>query len=174
MRNSLRVALIGLIALVAVGWFFANSKAPTANPSIQTPVQDAKSVTLVVDFGKASGKPVQSFDLQNVKSNATGWDLFALANLNVQGTQQFPAGFVCRIEGWPTETSQDCADTPAYSEGHWAYYVTSIQLGGGWLLSGQGAATHIPDCAAYEGWAWVAAGQESVAPRFDVQPRGCK
>jgi hypothetical protein len=173
-RNSLRLALIGLIALVAVGSFVANSKAPTAESSISKPVEDTKPVTLVIDFGKASGKSVQSFDLQNVKNNATGWDLFALAKLTVQGTHQFPSGFVCRIDGWPSEALQDCADTPAYSEGHWAYYVTSLQLGGGWLLSGQGAATHIPDCAAYEGWAWVAAGQESAAPRFDVQLRGCK
>jgi hypothetical protein len=174
MRNSLRLALIGLVALVAVGWFATNQQPPVVAPSASASSESSKPVTLVVDFGKDSGRPVLSYDLQGVTNGSTGWDLFTLANLHVQGTQQFPAGFVCRINGWPSEAAQDCADTPTYKEGHWAYYVTSLQLGGGWLLSGQGASAHTPECAGYEGWVWVAPGQESSPPRFKVQTRGCK
>lgn len=132
-----------------------------------------KKVTLVIDYGTKSNRPMQTFELKNLPGDIKGWDLFKSANLSVRGTDPFPSGFVCRIDGWPNKAQQDCADTPNFAEGHWAYYVTNSSLGSGWLLSGQGAATHIPECAGYEGWSWVAPGEDSKPPRYPVSQRGC-
>jgi hypothetical protein len=172
-RLNLRVALIGLVTLVAIGavWsglWDSGLIGPTKAGGKQ------KSVTLVIDYGIESNRPVKSEDLINLPSDVKGWDLFKAANLSVQGTDQFPSGFVCRIEEWPKKTLQDCADTPAFDEGHWAYYVTNSSMGSGWLLSGQGAATHMPECAGYEGWSWIAPGEESKPPRYPVTHRGCQ
>jgi hypothetical protein len=134
----------------------------------------SKNVTLVVDFGKQSGRPTRVLTVNDVAPTLTGWNLLSLAKLKVQGTQQYPLGFVCRIDGWPTAKQQDCSSTPSFRSGHWAYYVTNFQLGGGWLLSGQGAGSHIPDCGGYEGWSWISGGQPNTPPRFKVAIRACK
>jgi len=160
-RIALALALISLATL-------APSSPVSANPHI------SKSVTLVVDFGKASGLKTKVASLPDVPERATGWELFGLAGLKVQGTEQFPSGFVCRIAAWPPAKKQDCADTPSFKEGHWAYFVTNFQLGKGWIFSGQGAASHIPDCGGYEGWSWVAGGQAIQPPRLKVVLRACK
>jgi hypothetical protein len=133
-----------------------------------------KSVTLVIDYGAGSKLATKVVDLTDIPSSTSGWALFSLARQRVQGTQQFPIGFVCRINGWPTVTRQNCAGTPAYRDGHWAYYVTNYQLGQGWILSGQGAATHIPDCGSYEGWSWIPGGQPNRPPRYKAETRACK
>jgi hypothetical protein len=158
MRLNLRVALWLLIALVAVGglWSTAQPDATKSGSSI------GKRVTLVIDFGAASGIQTRVQELDDVSQDATGWSLFETAGVSAEGTSDFPTGFVCRLEGWPTRADQDCADTPKYSEGHWAYYVTSSEIGPGWLLSGRGAATQVPECGGFEGWTWVEAGEECL------------
>jgi hypothetical protein len=160
MRISLRVALWLLIALVALGsfWKAGDSSAGDVDASAN------KKVTLVIDFGATSKRPIVVKALADLKQTATGWSLIKTAGLDAQGTDEFPSGFVCRIQGWPSEQTQDCADTPTSSEGHWAYYVTNSDLGSGWILSGQGAAAHVPECGGYEGWKWVAAGEEASPP----------
>jgi hypothetical protein len=170
MRISLRVALWLLIALVAVGgfWKAAESNAGDIDESA------TKKVTLVIDFGATSNRPTVVRALDDVKQTATGWSLFKTAGLDAQGTDEFPSGFVCRIQGWPSEQTQDCADTPTYSEGHWAYYVTNSELGSGWILSGQGAAAHVPECGGYEGWKWVAPGEEVSPPRENPVIEKCQ
>ena len=173
MRFNLRVVLVSLVALVAAGVFLPGLGSKTwFAPSVAGGGE--KFATLVIDYGSASGLPVQSFDLDALSPTTKGWDLFEAAGLQVQGTDQFPSGFVCRINDWPTKETQDCADTPSFQEGHWAYYVTNARMGYGWLLSGQGAAAHEPDCAGYEGWSWVGAGQEAQPPRFQTLMRGCQ
>jgi hypothetical protein len=134
----------------------------------------SKNVTVVVDFGKKSGRATRVISLSSVSTTASGWTLLTKTKLNIVGTQQYPTGFVCRIAGWPTSKQQDCADTPTYKEGHWAYYVTKFAVGAGWLLSGQGSATHVPDCGGYEGWSWIAGGETTKPPRFKVEIRACK
>ena len=170
MRITLRVALWLLIALVAVGglWKAAESSAGDVDESA------TKRVTLVIDFGAASKRPTVVKALGDVKQTATGWSLFKTAGIDARGTDEFPNGFVCRIQGWPSEQAQDCADTPTYSEGHWAYYVTSSELGSGWILSGQGAAAHVPECGGYEGWKWVAPGEEASPPSENPVIEKCK
>ena len=171
MRNKLRVAFIGLLALVFLGGIWSSFSAPR-NLLDETPKD--KSVTLVVDYGQQSNRELQTFELNGLISSIRGWELFKAARLPVEGTAQYPNGFVCRINGWPTKAEQDCQDTPSFREGHWAYYVTSSSLGSGWMLSGQGAAMHTPDCGGYEGWSWVEPGQESLEPRFEPTFRACK
>jgi hypothetical protein len=172
-RNSLRVAFIGLLALVAIGWLMNQLQQP--HNSGAAPDSDVtKTVTLVVDFGERSRKPIFNQDLAGVSSTATGWDVFKAALLPVAGTGEFPTGFVCRISDWPTSAEQDCADTPQFNEGHWSYFVTNPNLGPGWVISGQGASAHKPDCGGYEGWSWVEPGQTPKPPRFETTRRGCK
>ena len=163
---------MGLVALVAIGLAWPGLTGGSKR-SLEPIEHQSKTVTLVIDFGDESGRPVESFDLTSIKGDAKGWDLFSAAGLDVLGTDQFPTGFVCRIEGWPGVESRDCADTPTFSEGHWAYYVTNTKLGSGWILSGQGAAMHEPKCAGYEGWSWVKGNEDAQAPRFKPTHREC-
>ncbi|MEY3908471.1 MAG: hypothetical protein RLZZ90_378 [Actinomycetota bacterium] len=179
MRFSLRKVLLGLIALVVIGGFFSGlnfqNAGPEADPRMaQEGSPDTGPVTLVVDFGPESGlEPI----IRRVESfGGTGWELFAAAGVSVEGTAEFPTGFICRIAEHPEREKQDCLDTPQFSEGSWAYFVTNSKLGSGWLLSGAGASTHQPECGGYEGWLWVAPGQSSgqKLPSVEARPESCK
>jgi hypothetical protein len=174
MRLNLRVALISLVALVAAGGLFnALSGSPAFTPQVAG--GGKKSVTLVIDFGQKSGKPTIVKQLSELKPDIKGWDLFASANLSVEGTAEYPTGFVCRIDGWPTHSMQDCESTPTFAQGHWAYFVTNSKMGSTWILSGQGAATHSPECAGYEGWRWIDPNDSSATlPRYKTQPLACQ
>jgi hypothetical protein len=158
-----------LIALVAVGglWSAGNSDATNVESAA------GKKVTLVIDFGEGSSRPPRVERLEALDQRASGWSLFASAGVAVEGTAQFPTGFVCRVAGWPSKANQNCADTPSYAEGHWAYYVTKRDIGVGWILSGQGAATHVPECGGYEGWKWVGPGEVSSPPRTSPKLEAC-
>ena len=171
MRGILRVAFLALLTLVIVGAFWSQNHAEhLANKG----AAETKFVTLVIDYGAKSGKPIQRFEVPDAPANASGWDLFKFAGVRAEGTEQYPTGFVCRLNDWPSAAAEDCKQTPAYAKGHWAYFVTNRSLGSGWILSGQGAAAHIPDCGSFEGWSWIAGGANSTAPRFDTKIRGCK
>lgn len=173
MRSHLRWAFVGLLVLVAVGALFANQTPPPPTPLVVEQASN-KPVTVVIDYGDQSKRSIDVFDLPQVPAGATGWDVLKQARVQIQGTDQFPTGFACRLNWWPTVEMQDCRDTPKASEGHWAYFVTNSQIGKGWIMSGQGAATHIPDCGGYEGWSWMPAGSAATPPRFEVTQRGCK
>ena len=169
MKLNLRVALIGLVALVAIGGLLrVSSPMPLG-------VTATKHVTLVVDFGSQSARPAIVKRLTGLAASATGWSLFSAASISVEGTAQYPAGFVCRIAGWPSNATEDCKNTPG-AKGHWAYFVTDQRLGHGWVLSGQGASQHVSPCGAWEGWLWVGEGvsasSPSVAPKLDAA--GCQ
>lgn len=173
MRFKLSYALIGLVAFVAIGAFFTAHPA-TSLQALDPAATATKDVTLVIDYGATSGRSIDVIDLNQVTNAATGWDVLLDAQAKVQGTDQYPTGFVCRINGWPTAADQDCRETPKANQGHWAYFVSNLQLGKGWILSGQGASAHIPDCGGFEGWSWVAAGETATPPRYSVSTRGCK
>lgn len=177
MRFTLRKVLVGLVTLVGIGSVWSGLFAPTGSQSKPSSLESNNSsgkVTLVIDFGSDSGLPpiirkVDSF-------SGTGWELFEAADVEVSGTAEFPTGFVCRIEGVPSVGSQDCLDTPKFSEGSWSYFVTNAKLGSGWLLSGAGAASHRPECGAFEGWLWVAPGESSgqKLPSVPANPENCE
>ena len=176
MRFTLRKVLLGLIALVVIGWFLSGLNSteagPVYPPGSLTPAKQGK-VTLVVDFGAGSG--VAPIIREVEKFGGTGWDLFDAAGVSVEGTAEFPTGFVCRIAEYPSVDKQDCLDTPEFSEGSWAYFVTNSEMGSGWIMSGAGAGTHRPECGGYEGWLWVAPGESSgqKVPSVEPNPEAC-
>jgi hypothetical protein len=188
-RKLLRATLIGLVLLAATatvwpalssavglkldwgsqtkpsGWV-ASSNGACAN----------KGVTVVVDFGISSQKPVTTECVGMVTDPLTGWEYISLFEHKVQGTAQYPTGFVCRIDGFPSVAKQDCQHTPTYSEGTWAYYQATLENGGVWKPSPVGAAMTRPVCGNYEGWRFIEAGQSTSqeSPRFKPQPFECK
>ena len=184
MKLSLRAVLIGLVALVAIGGLISMlpatpSASPSGSPSASSnwfdgECKDQGGVTLVVDFGVASKKPA----LVRCAASffGTGWDVFAAAQVSVAGTNSYPSGFACRIADWPTVAEQSCADTPSYSQGHWAYFYALPKEPTIWTLSGAGAAMRKPECGSYEGWSFVEPGQNSGAnpPRVPANAQYCK
>lgn len=173
MRLNLRVALFLLIGLVALGGVWSGLTTSETTGSRANGDVAEKSVALVIDFGPDSGRKVKVVKVANLKFNATGWDVLVHAGMKVQGTDQYPTGFVCRIEGWPSEKNESCDGTPAYSKGHWAYFLSSTKIGGNWMLSGQGAATHVPECGDVEGWKWVAPNKEVTQPTVKPDADEC-
>jgi len=167
MQLGRRAAFIGLAAVVAAGlvWF---SHAGSTTKSVDSPDLGRLQATLVIDFGDAPNHRILVRKLNDLPPSITGWELFKSAGVSVQGTDQYPTGFVCRIADWPTAANQNCHDTPTYAQGHWAYFVTNKNLGDGWVLSGQGAAMHHPECGGYEGWLWISPKNPAIpaAPRI--------
>jgi hypothetical protein len=174
MRLNLRVALLLLIGLVAIGGVWSGFQAPGPAKGMGATDPAHKSATLVIDFGAKSGREVKVLKVENLKTDATGWDLLIRSGATVKGTSQYPTGFVCRIDGWPKEDSQTCQDTPAFKDGHWAYFVTSKKFGKDWMLSGQGAATHVADCGEYEGWKWVGPSEAATPPSVAPEVGDCQ
>lgn len=164
MRLNLRLALVLLVGLVAVGsiWSGVQSTSPAKDGTSSLPA--TKSASLVIDFGADSGLETKVIKVSDLSSDATGWQLIVESGTVVKGTDQYPTGFVCRLDGWPTEDAETCDETPTYADGHWAYFVASKKLGGNWMLSGQGAAARIVECGSYEGWKWVGPKEESTPP----------
>ena len=115
--------------------------------------QSTGAVQLVIDFGSNSGKSTIESTVPNFRG--TGWQLLTRAGLKVQGTDEYPNSFVCRINDWPAATEQNCRDTPTYSEGSWKYFIADKKLGSGWIASGIGAAAHQTGCDKAEAWLWV-------------------
>ena len=167
MSRLLRYALFGLIGLVAIGAAVSAGAKPEANSGPQ------KAVHLVIDFGEKSGKSSVETEVRSLPKEASGWAVLEAARVHVQGTDEYPTGFVCRILGWPTSSTQDCKTTPASNQGHWAYWIATQTTGSGWVLSGQGAAMHIPNCGESEGWSWVDPNSSQNPPRISPSLTTC-
>jgi hypothetical protein len=167
MSRLLRYSLFGLIGLVAIGAVFSVGSKPGAKSAAP------KAVHLVIDFGEKSGKPTVETEIRSLPIDASGWATLEAARVQVQGTDEYPSGFVCRIQGWPTNSTQDCKTTPASNHGHWAYWIATRTTGSGWMLSGQGAAMHIPNCGDSEGWSWVDSNSTQNPPRIPPSETTC-
>jgi hypothetical protein len=184
MRLSLRTVLIALVALVAIGGLFSalSGAGPTASQSA-TPSSSASQgeltitesqctratpgVSIVVDFA-GSG---QNLEFCQQGFNSDGWRL--LANIaEVEGTEQYQTGFVCRINGWPAPADQDCRDTPRYNEGSWAYFVSNSKKK--WSYSGTGASMHKPACGSAEAWLWVPGSKSPTQSLPSIAPKTFK
>lgn len=154
MRIRLRTVLLILIALVTVGsiWRASSVVEPTAQPTATATFVDGScdaehpGVSTFIDFG--DDRADMAYCALNF--NGSGWDLLT-ERIDVEGTSEYPTGFVCRIEGWPTAEEQDCADTPTYSEGSWVYWVADSKTNG-WSMSGTGSSMRKPECGASEAW----------------------
>jgi hypothetical protein len=188
MKISLRPVLIGLILLVGVIGLTrvvpATSVDGEATQGSCTPANPG--VTLVVDFGVESKLPALvkcATDFNSASSSVSnelnGWQVFEAASVSVEGTVDFPVGFACRIEGFPTVADQSCQETPSYSEGHWAYFYAAASLAKGWQFSGTGSANRKPTCGGVEGWLFVKGEvsngtESSVVPSIKPEPFKCQ
>lgn len=171
----LRAVLFALIGLVAIG--SAISVKPLTPSSSFAKVSDGacvnSGVTLVVDFGQTDAeslvKCVQDF-------SGTGWKIFHAAEIDVQGTAEYPKSFVCRIAEFPSLSSEDCQGTPSFVTGTWVYFHSSVKnKSSGWLRSGQGAASRKPGCGDFEGWRFVIGeSKANQVPDIEPKPFTCK
>lgn len=158
MRLFVRLSLVGLIVLVAIG--FANNFLATYGESKSDATYNSEvtlnqggcsgdGVHVVIDFGSKANAGVVNKCVGEFKG--TSWDLLTAATLEVTGTQKYPVGFVCRINGFPAEEDEPCLDTPKPSVGSWAYFVAQPSSDS-WQYSTWGAATHKALCGSAEAW----------------------
>ena len=183
-RRLLRITLIGLVALVAFAAFlptlsqltgfkitWSQAANPTSSGQSETAECTGNGVTLVIDPGDSAGTTPLIECVKNF--NGTGWDLFAAAGAKVEGTSQYPVGFVCRIDGYPAPTAQTCQNTPSRKQGTWVYF--NMAAGGEpiWRFSMQGAAVRRPECGSVEGWVFSSSEKPLDHPRVTPKPTIC-
>ena len=174
MRSIVRLSLIGLVLLVAIGYAINLNQSKAIEESIPASVEAGMCLdagtSLVVDFGTSSDKPAE---VKCVKSyNGYSWDLFEAAGLEVSGTDKYPVGFVCRIEGFPSESQEPCTDTPGTKNGSWAYFLGNEN--NSWTYSPIGASTHKVKCGVSEGWRFLLPGESiQTPPRISLKSYGC-
>jgi hypothetical protein len=161
------IVLVALILLVVFGtvltWAFENdviSETSSRSTTVDFSEGSCKSngVTVVVDFGQSVYRAPIIRCANNFQG--TSWDVFKATGLEVDGTKQYPIGFACRIENYPTTTDQNCLDTPKYSEGSWGYFVYTEELG--WKVSPVGSATRQAECGSAEGWLFIGPGRQDT------------
>lgn len=168
MQSRARLTILSaLILLVVAGsvlsWALENSvvEETTALPIEVNYVEGAcedEGVTVVIDFGEGSElEPIVRCALDFA---GTGWDVFKATGIEVAGTNQYPVGFACQIEGSPSTAVQNCIDTPKYSEGSWGYFVATDDSG--WKVSPVGSAARNSACGTFEGWLFIGPGQQDT------------
>ncbi len=158
----LRPVLFGLIALVAAIGAFTfvsgdSNKDSAANNEFSSSTTDGacvgSGVTLTVDFGKSS--EVDSITKCAKDFTGSGWDLPSAVGLELEGSQKYPVGFACRINGYPAEEVQSCGSKPTYTRGYWSYFQANSLSPSTWRLSDVGAVETKPECGDYEAWVFV-------------------
>ena len=164
MRSFVRISLIGLVALVAIG--FAVNQQQTSGTgdkeqaTVLPGVCEKDGISFVVDFGTSQTQAMIAKCIQNFTGYS--WDLFEQANIEVTGTEKYPVGFVCRIENFPNDNQEKCQDTPGNKTGSWAYFLTDEN--GDWKYSPIGASTHKAKCGVSEGWRFLLPGEPTQSP----------
>lgn len=175
MRVSVRAALIALIALVAIGGLFGTGVISTVSKPIDSTTASAAGfcteagVSLLVETGESDTIIACAKNFSD-----TGWQLFAATNQQVEGTSEYPVGFVCRINDFPSDSTESCTGTPTAASGSWAYYFASSETGNHWMLSGVGAATRKPKCGDVDGWVFIAPGELLHEPKAAPVTFQCK
>ena len=164
MRLFVRLSLLGLVALVAFG-FWLNGNQGTPEPDSPVSVQSGQcenpGISVVVDFGKASTNRTVEKCVSSFTGNS--WNLLRSAGFDVRGTEKYPEAFVCRIDMIPDLKSEKCISTPGSTSGSWAYFLAepgSEQ----WVYSNYGAANHIAVCGSAEGWRFLSPDEEIDTP----------
>jgi hypothetical protein len=172
------MVLTALIALVAVGSLISiipseSQNSPQVENASQGQCESVDGVSLVIDFGTSSNREVAELCASDF--NSTGWALFSAAGVKVEGTSEYPTGFVCRLDNWPTAQDQPCTKTPTAAQGSWVYFVAEPGSST-WQYSGQGAAMRSPSCGAADGWRFVEAGEviSQTAPRVQPTTKSCR
>lgn len=174
MRSIVRLSLIGLVLLVAVGYAVNLNQGQAIDENIPASVEAGMCLdagtSLVVDFGSGSSLPTEVKCVQNFEGYS--WDLFEAAGLEVSGTDKYPVGFVCRIEGFPSESEELCTETPGTKNGSWAYFLGDEN--NEWQYSPIGASTHKVKCGVSEGWRFLLPGESiQTPPRISLNSYAC-
>jgi hypothetical protein len=174
MRSIVRLSLIGLVLLVAVGYAVNLNQGQAIDENIPASVEAGMCLdagtSLVVDFGSGSTLPTEMKCVQNFEGYS--WDLFEAAGLEVSGTDKYPVGFVCRIEGFPSESEESCTETPGTKNGSWAYFLGDEN--NEWQYSPIGASTHKVKCGVSEGWRFLLPGESiQTPPRISLNSYAC-
>ena len=173
MRFKLLTVLLALVAVVAVGGLI--SQVPNSNLSFNSGHDCAiNSTSQVIDYGTDNPSEPTLACANNF--SGTGWDLFSATKHRVEGTGEYPTGFVCRIDDFPPVATENCATIPDAKRGHWAYFYATADSGSTWHYSLQGAATRKPKCGDWDGWRYLLPGEDPVSnpPREAAQPYRCK
>lgn len=164
MRLFVRLSLLGLVALVAVG-FWLNGNQGTPEPEAKASVQSGQclesGISVVVDFGTSNANQT----IEKCVSNFTGnsWNLLITAGFDVRGTEKYPEAFVCRINMVPDLKSEKCISTPGTTNGSWAYFLAEPGTDS-WVYSPYGAASHKAICGSAEGWRFLAPDEQIQTP----------
>jgi hypothetical protein len=174
MKSFVRISLIGLVSLVAIGFAFNQQQTngdgdevlPTATSVLCTDI----GTSLVIDFGTDESQPLIEKCVQDFEGNS--WDLFEAAGVGVTGTEKYPVGFVCRIQDFPSESTEACKETPGTKNGSWAYFLSNED--GAWEYSPIGASTHKVQCGVSEGWRFLLPGEPvQTPPRVTLKTYVC-
>lgn len=175
-RKLMRYTLIGLIVLAAI-WAavpeiskafglraFWPALGTVSEHSVEAGPCVDEGVTLVVDYGQASKRATRTACAVSYGQldTDTGWNLFAATQMTVEGTLDYPTGFVCRIAGFPDRRTQDCSHVPAANAGHWAYFIATDASG--WHYAQVGAASSHPACGTWQGWRFIPMGETRIRP----------
>lgn len=172
MRLPLRVVLISLIGMVAIGGLVTSgvlgtvSESPVTHPAKTSGFCSSAGVSLVIDYGTKADRPTTASC--GFSFAGSGWDLFAATEQTVEGTSEYPTGFVCRINGFPKVADQPCTSTPTSAQGSWAYFYATSQLGDHWMFSAAGAGMRKPACGDVDAWVFINPGEKSHEP--DITP----
>lgn len=178
MRISLRTVLFALIGLVAIGGLATSgalstvSKSPITTSGKTSGFCSSEGVSLLIDFGTKSDRAAELSCAFSFAGN--GWELFSATEHKVEGTSEYPVGFVCRIDGFPSADDQPCASTPTSAEGTWAYYYASSQMGDHWLFSASGAISRKPACGDMDAWVFIFPGENSHEPSIKPHTFKCE
>ena len=177
----LRPVLIGLIGLVAVIGAFSFFSGPQSEQAADTSGLSSAStdgacvgsgVTFVVDFGASAER--ESIVKCAKDFTGTGWDLPSEVGVKIEGSEKYPVGFACRINGYPAEETQSCGPKPTYTLGYWSYFQANSLSPSTWRLSEVGAAETKPECGDYEGWVFVENDKPDTTPSLPAAAFICK
>ena len=147
------------IRLAAATALLAGTGALTQAPAQAAACDSASGVTVVVDFDELGG----GVQVACVPHGGDANELFVAAGHSLEQVQQQP-GFVCRVDGLPTQEDEACVRTPpanAYwglwwsdgDSGSWTYasqgvYSLDVPDGGSVALSWNNSSTREPPGAA--------------------------
>ena len=129
------VRLAAATVLVAAAGAFVQSPASAAACAT------ADGVTVVVDFNQLGGGVPQACVTGGGGANAA--ELFAAASHELARVQQQP-GFVCRVDGLPTEEEEACVRTPP-ADAYWGLWWSNGDTGT-WTYASEGVdSLTVPD-----------------------------
>ncbi|WP_428962935.1 hypothetical protein [Micromonospora fluostatini] len=151
-----------VLAVAAASSVVAPGPATAAGSAGYCP--DANGVTVVVDFKELGGGTVVRCAPGD---QATGLAALKNAGFQIAGTLRWGEGFICRIEGKPSTSTEKCVDTPPASA-YWSYW--HAPHGGSWTYSDKGVLNRTPPTGSFEGWAFSLNRRADNAPRPAVPP----